>query len=122
MLGLTRYQSKALVIIMAKESVPASAISKLTEIPITKIYQVLKSLEDKELVSIVPGKPKIYKSFTPTKVFNKLLAKKQKVLEILEQRKKMEITEIKQLTLPNLVEEKFAKVHPILSAEKYLNN
>ena len=119
MLGLTEYQSRAMVVLFAKGEATALTISKLGNIPLTKIYQVLKSLEDKELITCSPGKPRYYRCPGAEEVLNKLLFKKQKAVEVLLAEKDEQLQVIHAIDFSNRSGERIQKIHPILSVEQY---
>ncbi len=57
-LGLSSYESKALAyLVVSREQIKASDLSKATGIPRTKVYAVLESLEDLGLVKVTPTRP-----------------------------------------------------------------
>jgi len=111
-LGLTEYQSKAMLVLFAKREATAEGICRHTGIPLTKIYSVLKSLEDKSVVKCSPGKPRIYRCEAPTEVLNELIRKVASRIETLKDAKREQLKGIKEITLPTIQREKAA--HPIM--------
>ena len=87
-------------------------IAAWTGIPLTKIYSVLKSLEDKSVVKCSPGKPRIYRCEAPTEVLNELIRKVASRIETLKDAKREQLKGIKEITLPTIQREKAA--HPIM--------
>ena len=59
-LGLTQYQSSALSTIIKKEGCNAGVVSDESEIPITKVYSVLQSLEYMGFIRASFERPKRY--------------------------------------------------------------
>lgn len=120
MLGLTEYQSRILVVLFAKEKATAIQISELGSIPLTKIYQVLKELEYRGLVSYTPGKPRIYKCPGAEEVMNRLINKKLSAVQELEEKKEEQIDTVEDLELKGPEpEEDCKKIHPVLSSKQY---
>ena len=106
-LGLTEYQARALTVLFFVEDTTAKEISGCAEIPPTKIYSVLESLEDKELVIHHPGKPRLYRGLDPKNVMDVLLMKKQRIIDILRE------DELRQLDILNdLQNEKERYLYP----------
>lgn len=96
-LGLTEYQARALTVLFFVEDTTAKEISSCAEIPPTKIYSVLESLEDKELVIHHPGKPRLYRSLNAQSVMEVLLMKKQRLIDILRDDKPRQLDILHQL-------------------------
>lgn len=80
-LGLTEYQSKAMVVLLNKRKTTAKDISDLSGIPLTKVYQVLKDLEEKKLLYSEEDKPRMYRTLPAYKIMNRLLAEKRRHLD-----------------------------------------
>jgi sugar-specific transcriptional regulator TrmB len=68
-LGLTEYEAKAYSSLVQKGTTTAGNISKLSDIPHSKIYEVLERLEKRKLVEVQKGKPKLYKPIKPSTIF-----------------------------------------------------
>lgn len=120
-LGLTEYQSKAIVVMFSKQEITAKEISDSAGIPQTKIYQVLKSLEDKELIEVSPGKPRIYRSLEPRTLMAFLLEKKQKGIDMLKTAKRAQLKLLREVEEGIIFETTITseKVHPCLAASQY---
>jgi len=116
-LGLTEYQSKTLIVLLAKGESKARDVSNFGGIPLTKLYQVLKGLEYLGLVKCTIGKPKLYKSLTPGGVLNKLIKKQKTLVVNLEKMKSQQMKMIRGLELR--VEERPKVVHPCMAASQY---
>lgn len=56
-LGLTQYEVKTLITLVALSSSTAEEIHKQTDIPTPRIYDTIDSLEKKGLVRTIPGRP-----------------------------------------------------------------
>lgn len=72
-LGLTEYESKAYLILSIYGSLSANMVSQKGKIPQSKIYEVLRSLEEKSLANIWPSTPKKYKAIDPKKALGDIL-------------------------------------------------
>ncbi|GBC71523.1 hypothetical protein HRbin02_01308 [Candidatus Calditenuaceae archaeon HR02] len=59
-LGLSEYEVKAYIALLKLRSGSASEVSAASQIPISKIYETLKSLERKGLVKVERGRPMRY--------------------------------------------------------------
>ncbi len=72
-LGLTPYEAKAYLVLLKNKVMSSTQISKEAHIPQPRVYDVLKSLEDKGLVIVSEGRPKLYKAEDPQKALKKLV-------------------------------------------------
>lgn len=119
-LGLTEYQAKAVVVMFLRKECTAKEISELTGIPLTKVYQVLESLNDKELVSGSFGKPKLYKTITPNALITKLIKKKERRVKKLMTEKEIQLKLLKEIELPlQPIVSKMQNIHPAISTSHY---
>jgi len=98
-LGLTEYQSRTMIVLFCKGEATAKDICTLGGMRHTKIYQVLKSLEDKGFVTYNYSKPREYNGISPGKALNKLLEKREKGLKQLKRCKEKKMEELKSLQL-----------------------
>jgi sugar-specific transcriptional regulator TrmB len=98
-LGLTEYQSRVMIVLFCKRETTAKEICKYGGIRQTKIYQVLKSLEDKGFVTYNYAKPREYHGMTQKRAMNKLLDKQEKELEKLRHGKEVQVEYLKNLEL-----------------------
>ena len=64
-LGLTNYEEKAYVALLKSGPMIAAKASEKSEIPRTKIYPTLKSLEKYGFVEILQTKPMSFKAIEP---------------------------------------------------------
>lgn len=60
--GLNKYESKAYLALLDSGPLTASGLSEKTDIPRPRTYDILKTLKDKGLASIQPGRPAKYDS------------------------------------------------------------
>ncbi|MBU2100117.1 hypothetical protein KKB11_02705 [Candidatus Micrarchaeota archaeon] len=77
-LGLTEYESKAVLALIHKSSLEAPEISRNGEIPKTRVYDILEKLEGKGLVIALEGRPKKYQAIETEKIIEKLMESKKK--------------------------------------------
>ncbi|HOI39245.1 MAG TPA: helix-turn-helix domain-containing protein [Methanobacterium sp.] len=71
LMGLTDYETKAYVGLTSLISANATEISLTTNVPRSKVYQVLKSLVEKGFVEMSRGKPLKFTVIPPHEVFKK---------------------------------------------------
>ncbi|MCR5026730.1 MAG: transcriptional regulator [Methanobrevibacter sp.] len=70
-IGLTMYEAQAYVTLTSLISATATEISEKSEIPRSKIYDVLKKLYEKEYIEIEDGRPLIYNVKSPVEVLSR---------------------------------------------------
>ena len=70
-IGLTMYEAQAYVTITSLISAPASEIAKQSGIPRSKIYDVLKKLNEKNFIEIEDGRPLTYNVKSPIEVLTR---------------------------------------------------
>lgn len=63
--GLTSYESEAYVALLQKRELTAEEISKMTSVPITRVYGTLEQLMQKGFSKIVQGRPKRFHAVSP---------------------------------------------------------
>lgn len=85
-LGLTEYEAKTLSALFSLREAEAPEISRLAQVPKTRVYDVLDRLTKKNLIIEIHGRPKRYMSIEPEKVFASLIEGKRKELHDLEKR------------------------------------
>ncbi len=81
-LGLTEYEAKAYISLVEKGASNAGDLSQLTEIPHSKIYEVLIRLEKRKLIEVQKGRPLFFKAKKPSAALNIMEAE---LIENLEQ-------------------------------------
>lgn len=70
-IGLTMYESQAYVTLTSLISSTASEISEKSDIPRSKIYDVLKELEKKNFIEVEDGRPLTYNVKSPVEVLTR---------------------------------------------------
>jgi sugar-specific transcriptional regulator TrmB len=101
-LGLTEYEAKAYISLVEKGTSTAGDLSALSEIPHSKIYEVLMRLEKRNLVETQKGRPILFKAVKPstalegveTQLKNELKKEFTEKRAIIENGYKKRVTEI----------------------------
>jgi sugar-specific transcriptional regulator TrmB len=83
-LGLSAYESKAYIALVAHGYGNAELIAKTAQIPRTSAYSVLKSLELKGFAIATSGRPVIYKPEPPSKIFERVKDELEETFQKLE--------------------------------------
>ncbi|MFH0954957.1 MAG: helix-turn-helix domain-containing protein [Candidatus Micrarchaeota archaeon] len=82
--GLTEYEAKTLSTLFKLNQAQAPEISRLAEVPKTRVYDVLEKLVQKKLVMEVNGRPKKYMVVELDNALNQLVESKKNELSELE--------------------------------------
>jgi HTH-type transcriptional regulator, sugar sensing transcriptional regulator len=85
-LGLTEYESKTLSTLFSLSEAEAPEVSRLAQVPKTRVYDVLDKLVKKSLVIEIRGRPKKYRVVDAQKALDQLVERKKTELNELEQR------------------------------------
>lgn len=85
MLGLTQYEARALAAIFANHDCTADDISKDADVPYTKIYAVLTSLEKQGILKSTLERPKRYRALEPQTVISILIKKRENEIKEMRQ-------------------------------------
>lgn len=80
-MGLTDYESKAYLSLASLISASALEISETSGVPLSRTYDVLKSLHKKGFIEVTRGKPLIYRVVPPQDVFEKSRVKIKEELD-----------------------------------------
>ena len=80
-MGLTEYEAKTYVSLIQKGTSNAGNLSKIADIPHSKIYEVLSRLEKKKLVEVQKGRPLYYKAIKPSLALEKIETKLKDTLQ-----------------------------------------
>ena len=81
--GLNSYESKLWIALLSRGVSTAGELSDISNVPRSRAYDVLESLEKKGFIIVKVGKPIKYLAVTPNEVVERV---KKKVLEEAEQR------------------------------------
>ena len=117
-LGLNVYQSRVMAVLLSRREATAKEIYDSVDVPPTKIYQVLSTLEDRELVHFIHGKPRKYTTKGVNTIINKLISKQEKILKALKKEKEAQVEMIKNMEFEVYGRQPMS-VHPVLSTERY---
>ena len=85
-LGLTEYEAKVYLALAQKGPLTACAISEKSDVPQSKVYEVLGGLKNRALVSFWGNKPQLFKAVEPNFALRKMLELKQRSIAILEKK------------------------------------
>jgi len=107
-LNLTKYEAKALVTLFKFSEADAPTISRNSEIPKTRIYDVLDKLKDRGLVLEIYKSPKTFKVINPNEIFKNLLDSKQSEFKTLSDK------------VDNIIKNKVWNTHAADTKEKIL--
>ncbi len=80
-LGLTEYEAKAYISLVEKGTSTAGDLSALSEIPHSKIYEVLMRLEKRKLIQTQKGRPILFKAVKPSTALEEIETKLKNDLE-----------------------------------------
>lgn len=84
-LGLTEYEGKTLGTLFKLGEAEAPAISRIAQVPKTRVYDVLDKLVGKNLVIEISGRPKRYRGIDAQDALNLLLEKKNSEVKTLQE-------------------------------------
>lgn len=87
-LGLTEYESKTLSTLFNLGEAEAPEISRLAQVPKTRVYDVLEKLIERQLVIEIHGRPKKYRVMDAPQVLDSLVAERKTNLSGLEKQVK----------------------------------
>ena len=82
--GLSEYESRAYSSLVFLGTAKASTISRNSEVPQSKIYDVLEQLMEKQLVEMFDGRPKEFKAVGPELALKRLLEQRSMEIENLK--------------------------------------
>lgn len=83
-LDLSEYESKALASLINLKQATPKQIHEHSNVPQNKLYAILKSFENKGLLSSIPGEAKQYKLINLKSFINKRIAEKEEFLKQLK--------------------------------------
>lgn len=79
-LGLSEYQAKCTVSLIKNGDLKAQEVSEEAEVPYSKVYSILKTLENMGLISSTQERPQRYISRSEEYIVNFLVSKKENEL------------------------------------------
>lgn len=71
--GLSNYEARAYVTLVAKGTISASELAYYSELPRTKVYPILLKLEKKKLAIISKSKPRMCTAIAPVDAFDDII-------------------------------------------------
>lgn len=80
-MGLSEYESRAYLGVLQSGMTTAKEISEAADIPQSRVYDVLESLETKGFVTVQPGRPKKFGPIEPELAVNQFVQYKRNNLE-----------------------------------------
>ena len=80
-LGLSTYESGAYLALLSLGAAEAHSISSRADIPTGRIYDVLNSLKEMNLVEVQESRPKVYKAVDPRVALKRILSRKKEELD-----------------------------------------
>ncbi len=83
-LGLTEYEARVYLSLLMDHLNSATKLSKKSGVPRTKIYSVLRSLQQKGWVKIYSGIPLLFRAVNPSEVFDKIRKDFEEFLDSIE--------------------------------------
>jgi sugar-specific transcriptional regulator TrmB len=120
-LNLTEYEAKALVTLFKFSESDAPTISRNSEIPKTRIYDVLDKLKEKGFVLEVYKSPKTYKIINPDQIFKSLLDLKQNDLTNLSRKVDEVVSNSSWASYASTNPEKVLQVNNLKDYNKFLS-
>jgi len=72
-LGLSSYEAKAYLVLVKNDVMTSTEIAKEARIPQPRVYDVLKGLEEKGLVMVSEGRPRLYRAEDPRVALKRLI-------------------------------------------------
>ncbi len=99
--GMTEYEAKVYLKLVTRGPLTASDISKLTKIPQSKVYEIIKNLSLKTIieVSIEKGHKK-FKAVSPEHAIRKMIERKETVLNTMRNRGEEIVKNINKKSVP----------------------
>lgn len=73
MVGLSKYEARAYLGLIALGVAPADRVANVARIPRTSAYKVLDSLCEKDFATSTKGRPKVYRPVAPQKLQEKIV-------------------------------------------------
>ena len=74
--GLSEYESKTYMALVVRGPSKAGEVSREADVPQSKIYEILTSLMDKQLIEVFDGRPKEFKAVSPDIVLKGMIEEK----------------------------------------------
>ena len=118
--GLTSYESRIYLSLLEKELLTAAEVSHLANVPRTRVYDNLRSLELKGMCSVYTGDKKLYVATDPSCLKDILINHQNEIIKEKEERTKREIEKEKEKLALELQKEKIRFTNKAKSAEEII--
>ncbi|NIO44709.1 MAG: hypothetical protein GTN36_04110 [Candidatus Aenigmarchaeota archaeon] len=97
--GFSDYEARVFLVLSMKGSLTASDISKNTEIPYSKVYEILNKLESKSILEVsLNGRNKKYKVSEPSQIIKRIVEERKKNADALDKKAEEILKKIKKRT------------------------
>ncbi|WP_196214061.1 TrmB family transcriptional regulator [Methanolobus vulcani] len=93
-LGLTKYEASAYSTLLKEGVTGAQELSRKSDIPVGKVYEVLSNLNNMGLVEFQRSRPRKYKAVKPSIALNNLYTKKEEETKNELENFKLKVTEL----------------------------
>jgi len=77
-LGLTRYESKAMITLLSFGSCTADKVTSISGIPLPRVYDTMNNLAKKGFISVSKTRPEIFRAVDPERLFEILEEEEEK--------------------------------------------
>lgn len=104
--GLTEYESRAYICLLKYGSMEGTQVAEKTKIPKTRVYDVLRSINEKGLASKIQDRPMKFRPIDPGKGLKALYERKQKRLQHIEEKALNSLENIDRIGKRDSVEER----------------
>ncbi len=121
-LGLTNYEVGIYTSLLQKKQLSATEIARLANIPRTRVYDDLKSLEDKGLCQVVKGKKKLFSAVDPLQLKDVLLRIGEEKIKLKREKLEQEIEKEKDKLELTIKREKENLTLKIKNVDKLIEN
>jgi len=109
-LGLTDYEIRTLLSLFKLKEAKAPQISQYSQVPKTRIYDILDSLVQRGLIVEMHNRPKRYRIMEAGKVFGTLIEEKKKTFDDIEKEVDAVVKELSYASIPEDQEDTVIKV------------
>ncbi|MEM5878999.1 MAG: helix-turn-helix domain-containing protein [Candidatus Aenigmatarchaeota archaeon] len=94
-LGLGEYEARAYTDLVLLGPSPANELSRVANIPKSKIYDVLESLMSKQMVEVFEEKPKLFRAIDPSIAIKSLIDEKDQEFKTIKEKANALISQLK---------------------------
>jgi len=83
-IGLSKYEASIYISLLKSHVNTATELSKRSNVPRTKIYQILNSLQEKGWIKVYSGFPLLFKANPPEEVIERIKREQSELLDLLK--------------------------------------